>query len=250
MKRVVINQSNYIPWKGFFDLIHDADQFVFYDDVQFTKHDWRNRNLVKGPSGPQWLTVPVGTRLDRRISDVTMGSHGWQIKHWKTLSQLYSRASYFKYYRSIFEHVYLERQWSRLSELNQFLTQTIARDMLGIKTEFADSEQFVATGRGQERVLNLLKAVGADRYVSGPAGRAYLEPDRFREAGIALVWKDYSGYPEYPQFFPPFQHAVSILDVIFHTGPDASYYVWGWRADAVAHHETEATQPKERVGHD
>lgn len=229
MTRVAINQSNYIPWKGYFDLIHDVDVFLFYDDVQFTKNDWRNRNLVKTAAGRQWLTIPVGTDLNRRICDVTLDDPRWQRKHWKTLLQLYARAPFFAHYRPFLEEVYLGREWKRLSELNQFLIRTIARDQLGIRTAFRQASEFPSAGQKQDRVLGLLESVGAGIYVSGPAAKAYLDPDRFRAAGIELVWKDYSGYPEYPQFHPPFEHAVTILDLMLHVGPDAPSYIWGWR---------------------
>ncbi len=232
-KRVVINQSNYIPWKGYFDLIHDADLFIFYDDVQFTTRDWRNRNLIKGQAGPQWLTVPVGADRNRLIQDVTIDTDAWQAKHWRTLKHVYGKARCFEQYRPFLEHVYLERRWQRLSELNRFMTSTIARDFLGIATQFADSSQIPAAGHGQERILSLLAAVSATTYISGPAGQAYLDPEQFRERGIALVWKNYQGYPAYSQEFPPFEHAVSILDLLFRVGPDAPRYIWGWR-DAAA----------------
>lgn len=229
MKRVAINQSNYIPWKGYFDLIHDVDLFVFLDDVQFTKNDWRNRNRIKTRAGAQWLTIPVGASPHRLISEVTLPRLDWQRKHWKTLGQLYGKAPFFPQYVRFFEHVYLEHKWASLSELNQFLIQAIARDLLGIKTIFANSTDFPCEGRNQDRVLNLLKAVRAEVYVSGPAGKAYLDPKRFDRAGIALRWKDYAGYPEYAQFHPPFLHAVTILDLLFHVGPAAPHYIWGWR---------------------
>ena len=230
MKRVAINQSNYIPWKGYFDLIHDVDTFIFYDDVQFTKNDWRNRNRVKGPKGPQWLSIPVGTDLNRLICDVMLDDSHWQEKHWKTLSQLYGKAPFFGTYRSFLEDVYLNRKWQNLSCFNQFLIQAIAAQYLGMRTSFLQSSDLPSTGKGQERVLSLLKSVKADVYISGPKGKAYLDPERFRQEGIELVWKDYSGYPEYSQLHPPFEHAVTILDVLFHTGPDAPSYIWGWRA--------------------
>ena len=228
MKRVVINQSNYLPWKGYFDLMHDADVFVFLDNVQFTKNDWRNRNRIKTPHGPQWLSVPVGRSLDRLISGVTLADPQWQARHWKTLTQVYGRAPHFARYRELFEHVYLERRWSRLSELNQWTIRRIA-ELLGINVTFADAATFAAGGTGQERVLNLLAALEADVYVSGPSAQAYLDPPSFAARGVQIHWKDYSGYPEYPQLHPPFEHAVSIVDLLFNTGPDAPYYVWGWR---------------------
>ena len=229
MKRVAINQSNYIPWKGYFDLIHDVDVFIFYDDVQFTKNDWRNRNKVKGPAGLQWLSIPAGTDLNRLISEVSLDDSRWQQKHWKTLLHLYGKAPFFSRYRSLLEEVYLDRAWRNLSQLNQFLIHTIATQHLRIQTIFQRSADIPSKGKGQDRVLSLLKSVQADVYVSGPAGQAYLDPERFRQEGIGLMWKDYSGYPEYPQFYPPFEHAVTILDLLFHTGPNAPDYIWGWR---------------------
>jgi len=230
MTRVAISQSNYLPWKGYFDLIHDADVFVFYDDVQYTKNDWRNRNKVKGPRGAQWLTVPVGDKLHRLICEVDMKDARWQGKHWKTISQLYGRAPYFKLFRAFLEHVYLERRWAGLSELNRHLISTIARDFLGMRTRFLLSSELPRSGAKQEAVISMLKTLEADCYVSGPAGKAYLAPERFEQEGIRLVWKDYSGYPEYPQAHPPFNHHVTILDLLFHTGRDAPFFIWGWRS--------------------
>jgi hypothetical protein len=231
---VAVSQSNYLPWKGYFDLIHDVDLFVFYDDVQFTKNDWRNRNRVKGPNGAQWLTIPVGTDLGRRVCDVEMPDARWQRRHLRTLEHLYGKAPYFGRYRGFVEDVYLGRRWHGLSELNQFLTRTIATEILGITTGFRSSCEFATSGKKQERLLSLLAAAGAETYVSGPAARAYLDPRSFAAAGIHLVWKDYAGYPEYRQFHPPFDHQVTILDLLFHVGPEAPQYVWGWRERAAA----------------
>jgi WbqC-like protein family len=229
VRRVAVLQSNYIPWKGYFDLIHAVDLFLFYDDVQFTKNDWRNRNLVKTPAGRQWLTIPVGTDLNRRVCEVAINDPRWQSKHWKTLVQLYGKAPFFDRYRGSLQEVYVDRQWTNLSQLNQFLIRTIARDHLGIATQFRSASEFTSVGKKEDRLLSLLESVGADVYVSGPAARAYLDEDRFRRARIAVVWQDYSGYPEYPQFHPPFEHAVTILDLLFHVGPEAPFYIWGWR---------------------
>jgi hypothetical protein len=231
MKKVAINQSNYVPWKGYFDLIHDVDIFVFYDDVQFTKNDWRNRNRVKGANGTHWITIPVGDDWRRSIRDVEIRDHHWQVKHWKTLSQLYGKTPHFKEYRAFLEHLYLDVQWNNLSQLNQHLIETIAREFLRIQTAFLHSSDLPRQGVKQDAVISLLKAVDADLYVSGPAAQAYLQRERFEAEDIQLVWKDYSGYPDYPQIHPPFEHRVTILDLLFHTGRDAPYFIWGWRED-------------------
>jgi hypothetical protein len=228
--KVVILQSNYLPWRGYFDLIHDADLFVFYDDVQYTKNDWRNRNKLKTLRGAEWLTIPVGKDEHRRIDEVPLpATQEWAAEHWRTIRAHYAEAPHFARYRDFFSDVYEGRRWTRLSELNQFLIVNIARQFLGCTAEFADSARFGLTTRKQQRVLDLLQATGAQTYISGPAARDYLEPEKFREAGIDLVWKDYSGYPDYPQFHPPFEGGVSIIDLLFQTGPAAADYIWGWR---------------------
>ena len=229
MTRVAVLQSNYLPWKGYFDIIHEADLFIFYDDIQFTKNDWRNRNKIKTSSGPAWLTIPVGGDLNRLISEVTFQDQRWAKKHWKSIQQYYSRAPFFKQYQDFLEDVYLNHQWSRLSELNQHLIRHIAHEFLGIKTEFRDSSEFNLQGKRQERLLELLKQVGADSYISGPSAKNYIEEAEFEKAGIRLSYVSYEGYPEYPQFFPPFSHQVFILDLLFHAGPKTPDFIWGWR---------------------
>lgn len=234
MKTVVILQSNYIPWKGYFDLVHDADLFIFYDDVQYTVRDWRNRNKIKTSQGVMWLSVPVGNDRNRLVCDVEIKDPSWACLHWKTIQMNYGKCPYFNYYKSFFEDVYLGRNWTNLSELNQYIIRAISRDLLNVDTEFRDSREFDASGSKLDRLLDLLKKADADRYVSGPAAKDYIDSARFDQTGIELVWKDYSGYPEYPQRYPPFEHGVSILDLLFNVGPAAMWYIWGWREGGVA----------------
>ena len=229
MRKVAIIQSNYIPWKGYFDIIHDVDLFIFYDDVQFTKNDWRNRNKIKTSQGVKWITVPVGQNINRLIHEVKIKETKWQNKHYKILKQNYSKMSFYKKYSEFLDHIYLENKWESLSDLNQYTIRIISRELLGIKTGFKDSRIYQVSTRKQDRVIELLKEAEASAYVSGSSAKDYIEEPRFQQEGIELIWKDYSGYPEYPQFYPPFEHGVTILDLLFHTGPDAPYYIWGWR---------------------
>lgn len=229
MKKVAIIQSNYIPWKGYFDIIHDVDQFIFYDDVQYTKNDWRNRNKIKTQSGLHWLTIPTGSHNDKLIYEVEIEDSCWTNKHWETIKQSYSKAPYFHKYKDFFEHFYLGAKWINLSEMNQYLIKTISKDFLGIETDFRDSREFHLEGKRLARLIDLLLKAGADLYISGPTAKSYIDENCFRDVGIKLVYKDYSDYPEYLQLYPPFEHAVSILDMLFNCGQQTPDYIWGWR---------------------
>ncbi|QZN82697.1 WbqC family protein [Stenotrophomonas sp. DR822] len=233
-KRIAVLQSSYIPWKGYFDIIHDVDAFIFYDDVQFTYQDWRSRNRVIANGSPVWLTVPTGSDIKRLINEVKLPNKSWQRKHWSTIRHAYTKSPFFHELSPRLEELFLERQWDSLSEMNQHMTQVIARDLLGIKTEFLDSRAFSAEGSKLDRLINLLQKAGATHYLSGPAARSYIDPDRFAAAGIELEYKDYSGYPTYKQYSNSFEHAVSILDLLFNAGPDAPHYIWGWRSSGVS----------------
>ncbi len=226
MKRVAIVQSNYIPWKGYFDIVRQVDLFLFHDDLQYTKNDWRNRNKIKTPHGLHWLTIPCGTSEKRLICEVELKNDSWQEKHWRQIEANYRRAAYFDRYREFFRDVYLGRKWQNLSELNQFLIKKISTEFLGIKdTEFDDSRRYDLKCKKSQRVLELLRKVGAGAYLSGPAAKGYLDPDAFRQADIELAWMDYSGYPEYEQMYPPFEHGVSIVDLLFSVGEEAPSYM-------------------------
>lgn len=229
-KRLAILQSSYIPWKGYFDIIHDVDEFVFLDDVQYTARDWRSRNLVKTAQGTTWLTIPVGhVRRDRLICDVELPP-GWAESHWTKLERIYARAPHFETVAPKLRAMYLERRWQHLSDFNQAFIRMIAQDILGLQTRFRDSREFKMRGRKQNGLLDILRASQATSYLSGPSAKGYIEPEQFRAAGVELVWKDYDGYPEYSQFHPPFTHHVTILDLLFHVGTQAPWYIWGWRS--------------------
>lgn len=231
MKKVAIIQSNYVPWKGYFDVIHDVDLFIFLDDVQYTVRDWRNRNKIKTTQGLRWLTVPVGADRNRMIYEVDIVDDGWNKSHWEMLKQNYAKAPYFKPYKDFFEHVYLGTKWVNLSDLNQYLIKKICQEFLRVETEFVDSRELHASGSKQDKLIDLLIKTGADYYLSGPAARNYIEEKGFVEAGIELQYKDYSGYPEYRQPHLPFEHGVSVLDLLFNCGPSSTEFIWGWRGN-------------------
>jgi len=233
-RRVAILQSNYIPWKGYFDLIGSVDEFVLYDDVQYTKNDWRNRNRIKTPQGVQWLTIPVriGGRFGQRVVDAEIADAGWGRRHWRTITQNYSRAPHFALVREAFEPLYLGSTDSSLSRVNRALLER-ACELLGIRTRISWSHEYRTVEGRVERLVDLCRQLHADEYLSGPAARSYLDPALFEREGIRVVWMDYSGYPEYPQLHPPFVHEVSILDLLCNTGPEATRYLHSVPRNAV-----------------
>jgi hypothetical protein len=214
--RVVVLQSNYLPWKGYFDLIQDADLFVYYDEVQYTKNDWRNRNRICSKNGVHWLTVPVSREAVKlKISEVRLADPRWQEEHFKTLLHSYRPARFFGQIEPLLRDFYQAREWAFLSELNHHCTESIAR-LLGLTTRFLDSKAFTLEGDRVQRLVSLLKQLGATEYLTGPSARDYLAGSErlFAEAGIRLLFKSYAGYPAYSQLNAPFEPAVSILDVL------------------------------------
>ena len=224
-KKIAMSQSNYIPWKGYFDLINQVDEFIFYDDVQYTNQDWRNRNKIKTAKGVTWLTIPVGKNTNRLIFEVEIKDHRWQKKHWGTILNNYRTAPYFKEYRNFFEEIYLNTVWTNLSDLNQHIIKSISTEILDITTIFDDSRKYNLSGEKEKRYIPLLKQIGTTEYLTGPSAKNYLTEEMFEKEGIKLTWMDYSGYSEYHQLFPPFKHEVTILDLIFNEGPNAKHHL-------------------------
>jgi hypothetical protein len=222
---VVILQSNYIPWKGYFDLIHDADLFVFLDDVQFTSRDWRTRNKIVTPAGTTWLTIPAGSDTKRLICEVEVRDQGWKPKHRNLIEINYRKAPHFQRYAGLLDFLY-DNDETNLSAYNQRAIRYIS-SLLGIDTEFSDSRRYGAEGRKTERLIQILAKAGATRYISGPAAKDYIDEGLFAEAGIELIYKQYPEYPAYPQRGPEFDPYVSIVDLLFNTGSDAPRYIWG-----------------------
>jgi hypothetical protein len=224
VKKVAIVQSNYIPWKGYFDLIAAVDEFILYDEVQFTKNDWRNRNRIKTPKGLEWLSIPVGQDISRRIRDVELPDARWQEKHWKTLEANYGRASHFAEVARVFEPLYLQRSHTYLSALNREFIEVICR-YLGISTKISNCWDYDLVEGKTARLVALARQAGADEYVSGPSAKDYLDERAFATQGLKLTWFDYAGYREYPQLWGEFSHEVTVLDLLFNCGIDAPRYM-------------------------
>ena len=226
MKKVAIVQSNYIPWKGYFDLIASVDEFILYDEMQYTRRDWRNRNQIKTPQGIQWLTVPVQVkgRYDQKIKDTLIDDSDWFKVHWKALSQNYRRAPYFDEVATWLEPLYLAESYTHIAQLNRRLIEEVC-NYLGIKTIISNSWDYCLIKGKSERLADLCKQAGGTEYVSGPSAKDYVEESIFSDMSIKLTWFDYEGYPDYPQLWGEFTHGVTILDLLFNCGKDSARYM-------------------------
>lgn len=226
MKKVAILQSNYIPWKGYFDLINMVDELVLYDDMQYTRRDWRNRNKIKTPQGLKWLSIPVEVKgkYFQKINETLVSDKSWSVNHWQTIKQFYSKTPYYKDYNDVFEDFYMNNQEEHLSLINARLIE-IVNCILGIQTKINWSSDYELIEGQTEKLLSICKQAGADVYLSGPAAKEYFDESLAEKMGMQVEWIDYSGYAEYHQLHPPFEHGVTILDLIFNEGLNAKNFM-------------------------
>jgi len=222
----VVNQPTYLPWIGYFAMMDRADNFVFYDDVQLSAQSWQQRNKIKTSSGVQWLTIPIMREIGQRICDVKINhSTDWPRKHWKTIEQAYSKTEFFKTYGPYIDELY-RVNWYLLGDFTMYVAKILAM-LLDIKmpTIYTSSALFTE-GTKTDRLISLLKNLKTTEYISGQAGRKYIEPEKFEEAGIKLTWFEYD-HPVYPQIRGEFIPYLSALDLLMNTGDKAIEYVRG-----------------------
>lgn len=226
MKKIAILQSNYIPWKGYFDLIAAVDEFIIYDEMQYTKNDWRNRNKVKSKNGIEWLTIPVKVdSSSQKIDETRVFDKKWFKKHQSTLQTNYAKASCFNETKDFVFGLYEKAESKdKLSEINQIFIKGIC-DFLGINTKVSLSTDYKLIDGKTERLVDLCMQTNATNYLSGPSARDYIDESLFKQKNIILEWMNYADYKEYNQLNPPFEHGVSILDLIFNKGKNSRNFL-------------------------
>ena len=229
MTTCVILQPSYIPWRGYFHLIQRADVFVFYDDVQYDKHGWRNRNRVKTANGTQWLTIPVNASGNVEsgllLKDARIANASFAKKHLSTLKQTYARAPFLSRYAGLLESFYTKK-YALLCDFTIDTTRALAAELGIDKTKFVRSSELMVTGERTARLVEIVKRVGATHYISGPSAKDYLDEAAFASQGMTMEWMKYD-YTEYEQLHPPFDPFVTVLDLLFMKGAAAPEYIWG-----------------------
>jgi hypothetical protein len=214
-----ILQPGYLPWLGFFEQVHRCDVFVIYDDVQYDKHGWRNRNRIKTANGVQWLTVPVHADIDegRLVREAKIDNRtNWRKKHLMSIKQSYAKAACFKEYIGVFEDAFA-REWELILDLDLFFIRKFL-EILGMgdkRLELASTLN--VDGDKVTRLINICKMFGADTMYNGAAGRSYMDEVLFRENGVNLVFQDYK-HPVYTQLHGEFVPYLSVVDVLLNHG--------------------------------
>jgi WbqC-like protein family len=223
--RLAIIQSCYIPWKGFFDLIGRTDRYIVLDGAQYVKRHWHNRNRIMTPGGPIWLTIPVATksRFEQPIDEVGF-AEPWADKHWRSIELAYRKSPYFAEEAPALKAVYeAAERLDRLTDVNTLFLKALMK-RLDIPTAMARDSEYSPQGARTARLLDICMKAGATKYLSGPSAREYFDEPSFAAAGIAVEWMSYGPYQAYPQRGPAFDHAVSVIDLLFSTGPAAASY--------------------------
>lgn len=223
--KVVISQSNYVPWKGYFELIANADIFIFLDNVQYTKNDWRNRNKIITDKGVEWITIPINNSITEDIDQKQFINNIWKRKHYKTVYQNYCKAPFFLEYEFLLEHLYTSNRHTNLSEYNIDTIQFISKNILKLNTEFMVYKSDKKFENPNDRLIDILLSVGADYYVTGPAAKNYINEEVFQSNKINVQYFEYGPYKPYKQRNQSFIDNVSILDTIFSCGPYAREYI-------------------------
>lgn len=225
MSKVVVLQPSYIPWIGYFEQILSSDIFVFYDDVQYTKNDWRNRNKIKAHNKTLWLSIPVKSSFGMKINEVLIDyTQKWQKKHLKTLEQFYKKSKYFNEVYNILEY-YIQKDYKYLYRLNIDIIKAIS-NYLGIDTKFYLSSKLDIKGNRSERLLNICKFFNATKYYSGNSAKNYLDTELFKNNNIQVIFQEYK-HPTYKQLDENFILYLSIVDLLFNYGKESIVFIKG-----------------------
>ncbi len=234
--RLVIMQPSYLPWLGYFDLFLKSDLFLVYDNVQFDKDGWRNRNRIKTPNGPQWLTVPVLTKGQDWPTNKEIkinNKEPWKRKHLNGLKMNYAKAPHFQEIYALFEPIYAQ-EWESLLDLNMACIRTM-NDYLGITTpfQFSSDLNLDLPEEKNQKLIEICKHLKADQFYEPEGGKGYIDAECFKSQGIDLTFQNFQ-HPVYPQLHGPFVPFLSTVDLLFNCGKESIHYLK--KADNFAGH--------------
>jgi len=217
---VAIHQPNYLPYLGFFDKMIQADIFVIYDDAQFNKEDFQHRNRIRIYHGIKWLTVPVEKKLipikDIKIrKEYKVKGLSWQEAHLREIIDNYMGTPYYASYREYIEAIY-QNKYDRLIEINMDIIYFL-REAFGIKNKLIFASELGFISKSTKRLLDITEALGGDVYLSGQAGKEYLDLSLFVSKGIKVEFQEFN-HPVYKQRYEGFIPNISAIDSLFNIG--------------------------------
>jgi len=221
---VAIHQPNFLPWIGYFYKMYKSDIFVFLDNVQFSKNSYQNRVKIKTSQGAQWLTLPVFHKFGQLTKDVRINNNEkWKEKHLKTIELNYKKAPYFNQIYNLLVKVYTNNKWELMTDFNIELITAIC-NFLDIKTKTIRASSLNTSGSATELLIDIVKKVGGDIYLSGKGGMKYQDENRFKEENITLIYTNFK-HPVYPQLWGEFIEGLSIIDLLFNCGEESVYII-------------------------
>ncbi len=224
---VAVHQPQYLPWLGYFDKIDQAEAFVLLDNVQYKKNEWQNRNRIRTAQGWQWISVPVLNQFGQQIKDVRINNRvRWKKKHFHALLYNYSKSPYFNEHRPFFERTF-NRDWQYLLDINTHMIKYLV-GALGINTEIVIASDLNVRNHPTERLIDICKALGADTYLAGIGGYKYMDMERFKQAGIEVIFQDFQ-HGTYSQLFDTFEPFMSVVDLLFNHGKESLNIIRGMR---------------------
>ena len=216
---LTIHQPAYLPWPGYFHRLMLADTFVFFDNTQFEKNSFINRNKIKNPRGAPWLTVPVSLKghLEKEIREIEISGQAWRKDHWQAIELNYKKAKYWNKYSEKLKKFY-EKPYSNIAEAC-FAQLKMFAEMLGVETKIIGASELKKfDSKKDDLVLDICKELSADLYISGSQGKGYLDLEKFKTQGVKVYFQDYQ-HPAYQQLWGEFLPNLSIIDLLFNEGP-------------------------------
>ena len=224
--RIVISQSMLFPWVGMLEQVRLANDYVYYDDVQFSKGSFVNRVQIKAPEGMKWMTVPLPKlKLGQRIDEVEVPPPAqWRDQHLGLLRRSLAQAPFFGDAMALVERVYSIDHADIGHLARASLMSLVDYFGLGEATRFVDVVDLGIPGTSSERVLDVVQALGGSEYVTGHGALRYLDHARFERASVRVRYMDYRRLP-YPQLHGAFVPYVSALDLVANCGREGARYI-------------------------
>jgi len=225
--KACIHQPNYLPYLGILSKIKQCDLYIIYDTAQYVKDRFDNRNQIKTPKGPEWLTVPLqdADSFRKRFFEVKLPENdSWQKKHLRAIEMNYSKAEYFESYFGELKRIY-SAHYDYLPEISVALIKFLMKEMeIGTETVQSSKLGLDLEKKSTEAIVEMLGKAGAKGYLAGASGKKYMDIEMLERAGIKVEYQHYE-HPTYRQLYGVFIKNLAAIDLLFNEGENSKNYV-------------------------